>query len=80
MCCDDSFEDNRPGAEKLENELYMYPQHHTAHDIIDGNLYWLRNQEMIDVEIKDHSCGPKYANAAYIQEEDIYEFFNIEGA
>jgi len=80
LCCDDSFKDNRPGTEKLENEFHMYPQHRIAHDVIDGNLYWLKNQEITDVEIKDHSCGPKYANAAYIQEEDICDFFNIEGA
>lgn len=74
-CCDDSFKDERPGSDQLENKLWMYPQHQVAHGLIDGNLYWMSNQKYIDVLISDCSSGPKYSNATYIEEEKIISFF-----
>jgi hypothetical protein len=76
FCCDDSFENSRPGANKLDNNLWNYPQHEFAHNLIDANLYWLKNnQQDRNIEIVDHSSGLKYNNAMYIQEEDINVFF-----
>ncbi len=74
LCCDDSFKDNRPAAEMLENGLYQYPQQDISHEIIDTNLLWL-NQE---VKVVDHSSGKQYVNAPYIQEDKLVEFFENE--
>ncbi len=76
FCCDDSFEDERPAAEKLQNGLWTYPQQLKSHDIIDANLYWLTHQENMDVQASDHSSGPEYINAEYItSEEAVIAFF-----
>lgn len=77
FCCDDAFKDERPGAIKLENNLYTYPQHETAHGLIDGNLYWLKNKPYQETFIKYHCSGPQYNNAEYINESDILSFFGI---
>lgn len=72
FCCDTSFEDNRPGAEKLENGLWIYPQQKVSHELIDANLYWLSTQ---NVKICEHTNGYKFNNATYIKEENIIGFF-----
>jgi len=72
FCCDESFENQRPGAEQLDNKLWHYPQHRIAHNIIDANLYWLKEA---GVEVKNHSSGPNFSHATYISEEDMCDFF-----
>lgn len=78
LCCDDSFKEERAGAVKLENGLWMYPQHEVAHGLIDGNLYWLGSQPHQEVLTGDCSSGPNYTNASYIEEDKIMSFFGIE--
>ena len=78
FCCDSSFKDERPGAMKLENELWMYPQYEIAHGLIDGSLYWLKNQPYQDISIGNCSSGPKYDNASYISEGEIMSFFGMD--
>tara|TARA_Y100000034_G_scaffold38278_2_gene47040 strand:- start:17746 stop:18606 length:861 start_codon:yes stop_codon:yes gene_type:complete len=75
FCCDDSFEDERPGAEKLENGLWQYPQHDISHQAIDANLYWLSHQKDYPVKVGSFSAGKSYVNAPYIQPDKIMEFF-----
>jgi len=75
FCCDDSFENERPGAEQLENGLWQYPQQNTSHQIIDANLHWLGNQKDYPVKIGNFSAGKSYVNAPYIQADKIMEFF-----
>lgn len=75
FCCDESFIDNREGSIQMENGLYQYPQQIMSQNIIDKQLYWLRQN---DVEIFDHSSGIKYENAEYIREDDIFSFFSKE--
>ncbi len=76
LCCDESFENERPGAIRLQNGLWTYPQQIMAHELIDGNIYWLiNNQQERKIEVRNHSSGPNYKNAPYINEEDIYNFF-----
>ena len=76
FCCDDAFSDERPAAIKTEKETWIYPQHLISHSLIDTNLYWLKSQEEIDVEIVDHSSGPYYTNAVYIETvEELVDFF-----
>lgn len=77
LCCDDSFKEERAGAVKLENGLWMYPQHEVAHGLIDGNLYWLRSQPHQEVLTGDCSSGPNYTNASYIEEDKILSFFGV---
>lgn len=76
FCCDNSFNQKKDGAIKLENELYQYPQHKIAEEIIDANLYWLKSLPYYNIEIKDHSSGSIYKNAEYIKEEEILSFLN----
>jgi len=76
FCCDDSFDQERPGAEKLHNGLWHYPQQNIAHGLIDANMHWLQSMKYTEIEIKDHSNGPLYENAAYIEEDEIVSFFN----
>ena len=66
FCCDNSFKDERPGAIKLDNGLWTYPQHKIAHELIDGNLYWLKNQPYKDISIGNFSNGLKYYNESYL--------------
>lgn len=77
FCCDDAFENERPGAVSLPNGLWMYPQHEVAHGLIDGSLYWLHNQPYKEVVIGDCSSGPNYTNASYIEEDKILSFFGV---
>jgi hypothetical protein len=73
LCCDDSFDGERPGAEKLENGLYAYPQHFVAHKIIDSMLNWYG--KIKGVKLADHSSGPNYKDVPYIHADEIRGFF-----
>lgn len=73
FCCDDSFEDSRPYAEKLENGLYSYPQQQLSRKIIDAKLYWLQEE---NIQVADYSSGIKLQHSLYINnEQDILGFF-----
>ena len=72
FCCDDSFVDERPAAEKLENGLWAYPQHKISYRIIDGIGYWLKEKE---IGIMNHSSGIKYVNIPYISQENLLNYF-----
>lgn len=71
LCCDGSFRDKKEGAEKLPNGLWTYPQQNTANYLVDGCLYWLKKQ---GIEVRNHSSGPEYKYAPYINESDIPKF------
>lgn len=75
LCCDDSFESEREGSIKLENNLWTYSQQKIAHDLIDANLYWLKNQKYNEIKIKNCSSGFELKNAEYILLEDIVNFY-----
>lgn len=75
FCCDDTFERDRPASVELKNGLRTYPQQLIAHQLIDGYLYWLRNQKFRQITIADCSSGPKYDNADYISFDDVTQFF-----
>ena len=65
-------------AEALPNGLWMYPQHKIMHELLDGMLHWLLQhgkEEEIDIKIVDHSSGPDYEHANYIEIGDLQEFF-----
>jgi hypothetical protein len=75
FCCDDVFEDERPGAKQLENGLWLYPQQEIAHGLIDGNLHWFKNQPYWETCVGNCSNGPIYKNAPYIEEDQITSFW-----
>lgn len=82
VSCDDSFREPRDSAVQLPNGLWTYPQQNRAHEIIDGNLFWLTHQhqdegqDLQEVAVADWSDGLKYANAHYISnEEEAMSFF-----
>jgi hypothetical protein len=73
VCCDDSFDDERPAAVKLENGLWTYPQHLMCHNIIGTMLSWYK--KIKGTKIGDHSSGPVYKDAPYIPQEEMLKFF-----
>lgn len=71
LCCDDSFEDNKPGSLLSDSHLYVYPQQLLATEIIDCYLYWfLRSGGTVGY----CSMGKKLNNGEYIKKEDINKF------
>jgi hypothetical protein len=78
FCCDDAFADERPAAEKLENGLWMYPQHKITHSLVEGSMYWFAHQPHKRVRVGDHSSGPNYRHVPYIPEEGLAAFFTAE--
>lgn len=72
FCCDESFSEERPGAEKMKNGLYQYPIQIKSQRIIDAQLYWLNKS---GIKIFDCSSGIEYQNASYIKPEEIESFF-----
>lgn len=72
LCCDESFEDERPNAVKMKNGLYQYPQQIMCQRIIDKQLYWLRRA---GVKIADCSSGIEYESAEYIEIDGLEQFF-----
>lgn len=78
FCCDDSFADERAGAEKLPNGLWMYPQHRTVYGLVDGNMHWYATQQYKRVRLGNHSSGPEYGRVGYIEEDGLNAFFTRE--
>ena len=78
FCCDDSFDGERPGAEKLKNGLWTYPQHLLANSLVEGNMYWLSHQPYKRIRIGLHSSGPECENLPYINEDSLCNFFESE--
>jgi len=72
--CDDSFDTDRPGSEKLPNGLYQYPQQRIPHSLIEGNLFWLRRATP-GLITRNASAGLEYRLAAYIKPDAILAFF-----
>jgi hypothetical protein len=78
FCCDDIFEGERPGSERVNDDLWMYPQHQLSHELIDSNLHWMKSNEYQNISIGHNSLGLRYNNSSYIKEDDIEEFFQNE--
>lgn len=76
LCCDEAFEDERPGAVRMENGLHQYPQQVMCQRIIDRQLFWLGR---MGIRVGDCSSGIEYEHAEYIKPEDIMGFFDKEG-
>lgn len=72
FCCDDVFDGERPGAEKLSNGLWMYPQHYTSHELILGNLFWLAKNNVV---LGNYSSSPDYEHVPYITDDELLRFF-----
>lgn len=75
FCCDDSFAGERPGADRLHNGLWTYPQHNVSHGLIEGMLFWLLIQKFNPVRVASHSAGPDWRGVPYIRDEEVARFF-----
>lgn len=75
LCCDEAFEDERPGAVRMENGLFQYPQQIMCQKIIDKQLFWIRRA---GITVADCSSGVEYDNAEYIEFEGVESFFGKE--
>lgn len=75
FCCDDSFEQFKPGAVALDNGLYTYPHHILAQNILDANMWWMKRNENRKIEVADFSSGKPYKNAHNLKDET--EFINF---
>ena len=67
------YEQERPAAEKVKGNLWIYPQQRMAHSLIDVNLYWLQKAK-IDIGYND--SGLDYEFATYIPADKVKRFFN----
>lgn len=75
LCCDHCFEEPRPGAIS-HNDLWMYPQHIQAQEVISAMMHWLVKDE---VRVSCYGKGPEFENAEYINNDDkAIEFFADE--
>ena len=74
FCCDEMYNEQKDGTIKV-GEHYMFPQQQLAHEIIDANLYWLKNKEENPVKTA-YFGDTDYVNAQYI--ESVKEYFNNE--
>lgn len=75
LCCDDSFNEKKPGAVKLDNNLWTYPQHLRSQEVLDAQSYWLKQ---VGIKVANYSSGIEYVNAAYIKDDDEFKAFFIE--
>jgi hypothetical protein len=72
LCCDEAFEDERPGAVRMKNGLFQYPQQIKCQKIIDKHFFWLKR---MGVALGDCSSGIDYENAEYIAIDEVINFF-----
>jgi hypothetical protein len=72
LSCDNAFADERPGSEKLENNMYSYPQHKISQEIVDTMAFFMK-RENPEIKIGDCSNGWKYDNISNIS--NVSEFF-----
>lgn len=71
FCCDESFDKEKPGCLKLDNNLYCYPQQLLSEQIIGNMCYWLKNKK---IEIYNYSSGAAINNTMHLKNDD--EFLN----
>lgn len=71
--CSEGFEDFRPGAINLKENIWIYPQQKIVNDIIDANMYWIKKAK---TELGSYSETCVYDNANNIKEENIIEWIN----
>ena len=38
-------------------------------------LYWLNQKQDVEVDVRSHSSGREYAHAAYIEADEVVDFF-----
>lgn len=78
LCCDTSFELERPGSIQIQNGLWTYPQSKISHGLIEGCAYWLNRQENNNTKVVDCSKGLEYKEIQYIEIENLIKFFDGE--
>jgi hypothetical protein len=66
------YEKERPGTEKIKDNLWLYPQQKIARSLIDANLYWLKNAR---IDVHYAGDGPDYEFATYISLNDLKKGF-----
>lgn len=74
FCCEEMYDSKKPGTIELSNKMWSYPQQIIANNLIDANLFWLKNTK--EIEVGHHSIYGEYRNSTYINDKDIFEFFN----
>lgn len=67
------YANERPGAEKVKNDLWVYPQQKIAHNLIDANLYWMQKAK---INVGYTNSGLDYEFATYINLADLKRFFD----
>jgi hypothetical protein len=74
LCCDDVFDEKKPGSNQTVDGLFQYEQQNKAIEIIDSYLYWLRNK----LDVKYYCRWKKINNAQYIDVSNILEYIRNE--
>lgn len=70
LCCDDVFNENKPGSIEFQEGFYCYEQQILATSIIDSYLYWLNKK----VDVKYYCKWKKMKNAEYIDISNMLDF------
>lgn len=68
MFCNNGYEHERPGTIKQGN-VWQYPQQTLSQQLIEGNLYWLKNAGIQIASTANH------AYCEYIHSEEVINFF-----
>jgi len=75
LCCDNVFDRERQFAEQIPNKMWIYPQHKVAHQLIDGNLYWLNKFDDYKIKTGYFSHGPEFKYAECVNISEVRSFF-----
>jgi hypothetical protein len=67
------YKEERSGTMPVKGGLWTYPQQRIAHDLIDGNLYWMQKAK---INVGYTNSGLDYEFATYINVTDLKRFFN----
>lgn len=71
----DFYAESKAGTQKIRNGVNIYPQQKTAHNYVDGCLYWLREH---GCETTAVTSGLSFSNANTLTPSEAEEFFKVK--
>lgn len=74
LCCDDVFEEERPGSILLDNGMHCYEAQDVSMEIIDSYSHWIKHS----IELKHYCRWKKMSNIEYIDIRQTLNFIKNE--
>lgn len=71
----DYYSESKAGTQKIRDGVNIYPQQTTAHNYVDGCLYWLREH---GCETTAVTSGPIFSNATTLMPHEAEDFFKTK--